>query len=608
MKRLIAVLVLMIFGLGVTGTVAGPALADETRTPSSGSAAPGKDAEGISVGLRTATAKEGDIRGLYEYEALPKGVIHDYVAVSNLRYEPVTVRLFAKDATTATGSPFSVQESEATPVDVGSWVGLQKESITIPARKEIIVPFQIGVPFNATPGDHTGAIVMSLLAKEAKPEGGTIVVDHRVGLRILLRVPGDYQPGLSISNLKTSWDGPGTVAGRGDAVVTYDVKNTGNLRMKATQAVRLDSLIPLLPSKDANGTPIEEIQPGGQISVRQVIPDVFGSGPMKAIVTLDPTPVDPELKDVTVKDTTATTAFSAWPWLLIAIVVGLLLLLGIAGRFGMRYVARQRELRAPGDGKRRAAGPADVVDGKRKKVLARLAVPLIVLGASIGLGVPADAADKPPVWTAHANLKQGSDNTPFDVITSGGCPSPGTNVVGFAFGKGFPKEGGSVVGNGDAGVRSDGPFQMPLVSSMKQLVDQQPNPQKLDGVYRIELRCVTPGLETTTGKYVLAIKFDTPTRWKTLKPLTTAKGPNSTGSNQPGSETEPGANGTQAPGGPVPGSAEAETEAARRAAELAGVQDPDKDMKKDGVSWPLVGGGVALLAGTVVLLRRRSTS
>src|SRR5690348_16603824 len=71
MKRLIAVLALVVLGLGLT--TASPATADETGTPS-------KKDGGISVGLRTATKTAGDERGRYEYEIPPKGVVVDYVA------------------------------------------------------------------------------------------------------------------------------------------------------------------------------------------------------------------------------------------------------------------------------------------------------------------------------------------------------------------------------------------------------------------------------------------------------------------------------------------------------------------------------------------------
>lgn len=571
-----------------------------------------KEEGGVSVGLRPATEKGGDAsRTQFEYEVLPKGRVVDYVAVSNLRYEAVKVRLFAKDATTTTDSAYAVQASEEKPVDVGSWMSLKQDVITLPPRSETIVPFQLGVPFNATPGDHAGAIVVSLLAKKAKPEGGTVVVDHRIGLRVLLRVPGDYQARLEVADVNATWATPGTVLGRGDAVVTYTVRNTGNLRVSATGGITLDRVLGL-PALTAPTKAITEIQPGGEIKVRQVIPNVLGTGPMKAEVRLSPRPVDPDLKDIAVKDATATVSFAAWPWLLISLVLGLLLIIVIGARYERRRRRARRAAMAPTGGSHRAPVAADAPSNKHVLVR-RAAVAATITAVALGLSPSPATAEDLPAWQAVSNLKQGTDNTPFDVITTGGCPLPGTNVVGFAFGNGFPKEGGVVIGNGDAGVSAEGPFVMPLSSSLQQLVAMQPEPKPLSGTYKIELRCVTPGLERTTGRYVFAIKFIDAHRWKALPPLTKSKGPNLTGSDEPQTSTDPQDGGQTTPGAGTPGangapSAEEQRAAAERAAELAGIQETDAGTE-GGVSWPLVGGGIAVLLGTsLYLFRRKSTS
>lgn len=591
-----------LLALGVAWAL--PAYADEAK--------PSTQERGVSVGLRPATEKGGDAsRTQFEYEVPPKGRVIDYVAVSNLRNEPVKVRLFAKDATTTTDSAYAVQASEDTPVDIGSWMSLKKDTITLPPRSETVVPFQLGVPFNATPGDHTGAIVVSLLAKEAKPEGGTVVVDHRIGLRVLLRVPGDYRAALEIDDLTTTWSSPGTVLGRGDATVSYTVRNTGNLRVSATGGITLDRVLGL-PAVSARTEPITEIQPGGEITVRQVIPAVFGTGPMDAQVRLSPRPVDPDLKDIDVNDVSTTTSFNAWPMLLIAVAVGLLLLLGIGSRYLRRRRRARRAAMEPTGGSHRAPVAADAPSSSKHALVRRAAVGLALGVVGLGLTPPAATAEDVPAWQAVSNLKQGTDNTPFDVITTGGCPLPATNVVGFAYGNGFPKEGGVVIGNGDAGVSAEGPFAMPLSSSLQQLVAMQPDPKPLSGTYKIELRCVTPGLEQTTGRYVFAIKFVDAKRWKAMPPLTSSKGPNLTGSDKPQASTDPQDGGQVAPGDGAAGgngapSDEEQRAAAARAAELAGVQESDTG-SEGGVSWPLVGGGLAVLLGTGFYLFRRNNA
>lgn len=566
--------------------------------------------QGASVGLRTATASGGDRRGHYDFEIPPRGRVVDYVAVSNLRYEPITVRLFGKDATTTTDTAFAIQESEEKPADVGAWLSLGRQRVTLPPRSETIIPFQLGVPFNAEPGDHAGAIVVSLLAKKPKAGGGNVIVDHRVALRVLLRVPGELEPELTVTGVEASWDSPGTALGRGDAVVTYTVRNTGNIRLSATGGVELDRR--LGPSVDAPTAPIDEIQPGGEMQVRQRIADVLGTGPATARVILDPTPVDPKLAELEVPAAKSSASFWAVPWILVAIVLAVLLALTGGGLYDRRRRRARRAAMTPTGGSHRSevvpdSRPAEpALNRGRRARLARLAA---AFASATVLVVPtgsAGAADEPEVWQATLSVRQGTDNVPIDLITTGGCPLPGTNVVGFAYGTGFPKEGGVVIGNGDAGVDARGPFRMPLVASLAQLMAEQPKPKPFSGTYRLELRCVTPDLATVTGRYVVALRFTGPHRWKVAPPLTTDKGPVTNATDAPAPSGDPTGSSQGAPStNPNAPSAEELAQAQRRAEELASASDGDADAG-GGPSWTLIGAGVLVLLATGALVLRRA--
>ena len=594
MRRPIAAVALATLAAGL---LIGTARADERHSAPKSAA---------TVGVRTGTANGGDDRGVFEYEVLPKGVVQDWVAVSNYRYKPIKVRLFAKDATTTSTSSFAVQRSADTPHDVGAWVALKKNRLTLPPRSEISVPFQLGVPFNATPGDHAGAIVVSLLAREPKPGGGSIIVDHRVGMRIHLRVPGDLKPQLEIENLHVDWDGVGNLLGRGDAVVTYTVRNTGNVRMNATGEVELRRA-PGLPSVSGKLPPVEDILPGGAISVTRTIKSVLGTGPMKAAVTLHPMPVDPALAD-TVTEVGVSTTFQAWPLRLVVIVAGLLLLLLGGG------IARRRR-RSPKPKESVVDNtPVPAEDEQPGGVLVRALV--IAVLSLIGLAQPAHAAES-DTWQAKLSKKDGVSGEPFDLLTSGGCPAPATNVVGFGYGTGFPKEGAVVVSNTDVGVTPEGPFRAPLVDSMTNLMTLQPNPKPLSGVYEFVLRCIEAEWpDKSYGEYVVSIAFDRPGHWKVLPPLTKEHGP-STGVSTTEPDSEP-SSGPPAEAQPTddPGKAAGDAAAGEPGSQKAGSQADESaearaaaltdgntaESAGSGVSWPLMAAGIGVLVAVGLLL------
>lgn len=593
----------------LTGSLLAPARAADDDD---GTVKPGQR-KAATIGIRTASAKAGDDRGVFSYEVLPRGVVRDWVAVANFRQQPVTVQLYARDAGTAPGTPFAVQSAATKPNDLGAWIALEKNRVTIPARREVIVPFQLGVPHNAVPGDHSAAIVVSLTTKEAAPKGGTVSVENRVGMRVHLRVPGDLKPALKVEELNVDWDGESDLMGRGDATITYLVRNTGNLRLNVSGSVELTRILGL-PALAASAPAVEDLLPGGTTAVTQVVENVFGTGPMKASVSLRGVPQDPALKSKVVT-VTELKGFPAWSLLLIAVVAGLLLLIAGGGWFERRRRKARDERTAE-----LAVQEEEVRANAKHRLLVRgaLAVltPVLALGAVLApvLVAPAQAAETDQ-WQASISKKQGIGTEPFDINTSGACPLPATNIVGFGYGAGFPKTGAVVVSN-TGPVSNESGFRAALVDSMKNIMALQPDPRGLSGTYKFVIRCIVPEFpDKSYGEYIASIRFDKPDHWVALGPLTTKKGPladastrngepktslgatpNTTPGTAPGATPGPGTNAS--PGGPQAGDA-AGDEASQRAEELLGADTSDSDAS--GSNTLLLGAGVAVLIGSLLL-------
>ena len=551
--------------------------------PAHAAPAPLADGHRVTVGIQTATASGADNRGHFVYSAPPTGVIRDYVAVANHSLKKVKVRLLSRDATSTSEAPFVPQESADDPVDVGSWIALGKTTLTLKPRTQTLVPFVLGVPESATPGDHVGAIMVSLLAHEPAKPG--VYVEHRVGVRVYLRVDGQLEPRLAVTDLSGDWDGAGSVTGRGNTTVSYTLTNTGNVRLGADQLVELSR--PLgLTGLSAEPTSIPEILPGGSLVVRATFPSAAGAGPMDASVTVTPMAVTQDSVGGLVA-TTSSVTISAWPGLLLGEILAVLLLLLIGGFLSARFRRTRRRRRDLEPPRESARVPALLRTG-------------LAVGAglfvAVGLGpVAAAEADDPQVWKATVEPKEGIANSPLTIRTSGGCPPPATNVIGNVFGQGFPEEGGVAIGNTEAGVRGDGPFEEPIGESLINLLASQGHGGQLSGVYRLVLSCIEAGspIDASFGDYVVRVKFDTPDHWRALPPVSQEPGPNAlvpvTGQPSEGGGLSPtaapgGTGGTGSPtGGADPGStgasgppapeSERAQDPAARAAELNGASD-----------------------------------
>ncbi len=104
------------------------------------------------------------------YDIRPGSVINDHLAVVNQSTGSESFSIYATDSTGTTGQDvITWLKVGAKPKDIGTWehflLGSQNSpqlSVIVGGRKGILVPFTISVPSYATPGDHTGAVMVQV--------------------------------------------------------------------------------------------------------------------------------------------------------------------------------------------------------------------------------------------------------------------------------------------------------------------------------------------------------------------------------------------------------------------------------------------------------------
>ncbi len=497
----------------------------------------------LTVGVQPAKATAPDARAHFDYRLTAGAVVTDYVAVFNYSAKPVSLKLYARDALTTTSGDLDVQHYDTKPTDVGAWLALAAPEVALKPRTRVIVPFQLGLPFNATPGDHTGAIVAALTTTSTK-DGRTVQVENRVGLRVYLRVAGAVTRRLDVTNLRARFRGGLSPLARGPADVSFVVRNTGNVRIGGSARVKVHDVF----GRTVATVTLDEdsvLLPGSAVPVSVRLPSVLGTVRMSATVS--------------VESVQRTTPFWAVPWIPVLVVVTLL--------GGLGYRRNRRKTNPPQSGKHRR-DPAEPKHSAKVQVpVAMVAgLTLVVLVGLLAAAMPSFAASGPGPWAATVQPAHGADDTPIQVLTSGGCPSPATSILARVYGAGFPAEGVNVVGNTSAGVRRDSAFTVPLVVTLRDVARDQQQLVTLRGTYRIDVICRTARDPKPLGTYSAALAFSSPTAWTAAKPVTTAKGPveaaPSPGATAPGgtapgatggAAATPGAPGATAPNGAIPG-------------------------------------------------------
>ena len=154
------------------------------------------------------------------YSLAPGATVQDSVVLRNYSNVPLTFRVYATDAYNNKTGDFAFLDGNTPPKDVGSWVKVSAENITLQPETGVDIPIEITVPADAQPGDHSGAILASSRTSALDGDGRQALLDRRVGSRIYLRVDGKMNPALVVEDLETEYHG-GLNPLSGDVDVSY---------------------------------------------------------------------------------------------------------------------------------------------------------------------------------------------------------------------------------------------------------------------------------------------------------------------------------------------------------------------------------------------------
>lgn len=301
-------------------------LAWPTVSAQAAGGAAGQPADGGRVSWATAPANTelGKNRSHFEYTAAVGKRLTDAVAVVNRGDAPITLKVYASDAFTTGSGGLDLLAADKKPVDVGSWITMKTQLVTLKSQQSAVVPFTLAVPANASPGDHSGGIVTSLVTKQA----GGVSLDRRLGSRVYLHVDGPVTPALTVTDVRASYQPNHNPAGGGDTRLTYTVTNTGNVRLGAHQQAKVSGPLGLLGRSVALAD-LPELLPGNSIIRTATISGALPSVRLSARITLHPVAADsPELA---VPTTSSAASVWAWPWEQ-ALILLLVIVLALAAR------------------------------------------------------------------------------------------------------------------------------------------------------------------------------------------------------------------------------------------------------------------------------------
>jgi hypothetical protein len=317
--------------------VSAPA-AVSARAASSASASAGP--VNVAFGAGPASAKKIDGRPYFNYHTSAGGSFEDHLGIINFSHHKLKLNVYAVDVVSGAKGAFSYLPKSAPRRQVGSWLEVGARNgigqVTVAPRATVILPVFLKVPTNASPGDHVGAVIVSITGLAKNKNGQRIKIEQRIATRVILRVYGTLHPRLSIENLRASYSGHLNPFTSGAMTISYTVVNTGNVLLGGPEQVSVHGLFG--STEQARSVPtIPVLLPGGSYRVSARVAGVFPEISLTATARVVPDGLRGDINSG-LKPATASTSVLAIPWMLVVIII--VVVLAVVALFWRRHRMR----------------------------------------------------------------------------------------------------------------------------------------------------------------------------------------------------------------------------------------------------------------------------
>lgn len=275
----------------------------------------------VGVATRPAGADgRPDGRTRFSYAADPGQSVTDQVLVGNTGSARQDFTVYATDAFNSTNGEFSLRATAETPTSLGAWVtfegGENRVQFSLEPDEVKLLTFTVTLPAEATPGDHVGGLVASVV-----DEGQQVSLDRRVATAMFARVSGELQPQLTLASFDATYDGDWWNPFAGTVKVLYTVNNPGNVALSANVDLSVATWLGI-PVTGSQGGSIPVLLPGNSATYAYEVTGIGQWGYLNPGIRLNPfvESADPALQLSTTSVSRDAVVF-AMPWMLLIVVV-----------------------------------------------------------------------------------------------------------------------------------------------------------------------------------------------------------------------------------------------------------------------------------------------
>jgi hypothetical protein len=220
----------------------------------------------------------------------------DGIRIYNNTSETHTINVYAVDAALASGGAFTCAQKAEKPTDVGAWITLDSNNVTLEPNTNTVIPFHVAAPAKVDVGEHNGCIAIQDASSTAPVDGQSgVVLGFRSALRVAVTVPGKIVKKLSLDSVNIKQQD------KGKLLITPTVTNTGNVSLDTSLTTHISPLIgtsqaivnrgtyPVLPDSTASWN-FENDRPFWGGWYRAAVTATYNNNPNATLGTRDTSP------------------------------------------------------------------------------------------------------------------------------------------------------------------------------------------------------------------------------------------------------------------------------------------------------------------------------
>lgn len=171
------------------------------------------------------------------YEIKPTLSVEDVMTVKNNDpTKTLNLKVYAVDSLQSSDGVVAFKLSGAPQENIGMWLKLNENEISVPPLKSVMIPYTISIPEKVTPGTYQGALIGEIIGTDDGIEKSSIKVATRLTNPLYISIPGRKEVNYSLDEFRYEEN-------RGKPGFYIKFSNKGNVFLKSEVNLHVEGLL-----------------------------------------------------------------------------------------------------------------------------------------------------------------------------------------------------------------------------------------------------------------------------------------------------------------------------------------------------------------------------